>query len=324
MADLNWKQVTLPHRGNDGVPYTSSLDSERIRTASLENLQLTVFFEGDFSKYSNRIIAQSKRGYIHSHTHYEFLCVAQGCLEVFFDDRCLALTAGNLVIIPPGVFHKSHLASDEAVYQVGQFFYSENPQPIYADLYSHFHAVFGGNEILQVTADDELLHAIYALAACGQRSGALENMRFISQFQTMLLLLCDRISPFSRDFHAERGVVDDHDLIIRYEISTYLNHRYKNNPSLPELAAGLRISERQLDRRIREMYGQSFMERVTEMRMRSAKHELLYTGYGIGEIASHIGYNSVKNFFAAFKKYYNQTPEQFRKQAIPLRTRTVS
>lgn len=314
MSKLDWKLVTRQSL-HDGSRYMSSLDTERIRTASLENLLITVFFEGDFSKLVVRSEATEKRGYFHSHTHYELLHIAAGQMDMYFEDRCLHLAAGSLIVIPPGVFHKSHTASDELIYQNGQFYYSEQPKPICADLYGHFHAVFGGTEVLQITSSDTMRNMLYSLSATGRRRNAVENMRFAAEFQLLLLALCDELSPLPADFYAERVMVESNEMNIRYEISTYLNHCYKRNPSMAELAAGLHISERQLDRRIREMYGQSFTERVTEMRMRSAKHELLCTGYGISEIASHVGYPSVKNFFAAFKKYYNQTPEQFRKQS---------
>ena len=313
MAGLDWKLVS--RRSQKGLgQYESALDTERIRTATLENLQVTVFFEGDFSKYVDSDVVPAKRGFVHSHTHYELLHVAEGCMDLFLEDRRIRLQAGDLLIIPPGVFHKSHIVSGEIVYQVGQFYYAESQQPVCADYYSRFHAVFGGGEVLQIAASEALQKEIYALAACGQQRNAVENMRFAAGFQTMLLVLCDQILPIPEDFHAESVLVESNEYNIRYEISTYLNHCYKRTPSMATLAAALHISERQLDRRIREMYGKSFMERVTEMRMRSAKHELLYTGYGISEIAAHIGYPSVKNFFTAFKKYYGHTPEQFRRQ----------
>ena len=265
MSKLDWKQVTRrsPH---DSERYTSSLDTERIRTASLENLLVTVFFEGDFSKVVNRDDAAERRGFFHSHTHYELLHVAAGCMDMYFEDRCLHLQAGSLIVIPPGVFHKAHTASDELIYQNGQFYYSEQPKPICADLYSHFHAVFGENAILQMETSETLQNMLYSLCATGQRRNAVENMRFVAEFQLLLLVLCDELSPVPDDFHAERVMVESNELNICYEISTYLNHCYKRNPSMAELAAGLHISERQLDRRIREMYGQSFTERVMEMR----------------------------------------------------------
>ena len=62
MSKLDWKLVTRQSL-HDGNRYMSSLDTERIRTASLENLLITVFFEGDFSKLVVRSEATEKRGY---------------------------------------------------------------------------------------------------------------------------------------------------------------------------------------------------------------------------------------------------------------------
>lgn len=248
------------------------------------------------------------------HTHYELLHIAVGRMDMYFEDMCLPLEGGGIVLIPPGVCHKAETVTDELVYQNAQFYYKRLDSPVCAGLYRYFDALLSGNGVICLTATDAVQAQFHDLAALGRRDSAYESLLFMARFAALMLAIGDELSPIPKNFCTERVVVDNNALNIRYEISTYLNHCYKRNPSLGELAAGLHMSERQAARQIREMYGKSFMEYVTQMRMLSARHELLHTEYSVCEIAEHVGYPSIKNFFYAFKKYYGSTPEQYRKR----------
>lgn len=245
MTADDWKRVTRcdSERPDRKERYITSLDTARIRTASLENLLFTAIFEGDFSKHVPRYKLPERRGFVHSHTHYELLHIAAGRMDMYVEDACLPLESGSVVIIPPGVFHKGETMTDELIYQNAQFYYSEQPSPVCADLYRHFDAVFARRGVMRTAASETVQAQFYELAALGRRGSAYESLMFMARFLTLMLTVCDDFSPIPKNFCAERVVVDSNDLNIRYEISTYLNHCYKRNPSMGELAAGLHMSE---------------------------------------------------------------------------------
>lgn len=59
---------------------------------------------------------------------------------------------------------------------------------------------------------------------------------------------------------------------------------------------------------------QTFKEFLTEVRMREAVLELSVSDQNVGFIAMNHGFPDEKSFFTHFKKKYQMTPAQFRKQ----------
>jgi AraC-like DNA-binding protein len=89
----------------------------------------------------------------------------------------------------------------------------------------------------------------------------------------------------------------------------YLNPGY----SLPDLAAGLRVSVHQLSQVINEGLGKSFFEMLAEYRIIAAKDILAVQKHiKIEEIAEMVGYSSKSSFNTAFKKITGLTPSEYR------------
>ena len=97
-----------------------------------------------------------------------------------------------------------------------------------------------------------------------------------------------------------------------YRISVELNSM-DTNINLRAMAKKLFISERQLERRIYQLYGKSFMEKRREIRISVAKNLLETTSLTIEQIAIKIHYGSQSAFIAAFKRDTGMTPTQYRK-----------
>jgi AraC-like DNA-binding protein len=62
------------------------------------------------------------------------------------------------------------------------------------------------------------------------------------------------------------------------------------------------------------VYGKSLYDYFTEKKMQKAKDVLLLTDKNIAEIAYEFGFANPSNFSAAFKKYFNKSPNGYRMQ----------
>ena len=51
--------------------------------------------------------------------------------------------------------------------------------------------------------------------------------------------------------------------------------------------------------------------------MTFASNKLLYTNIKVSDLADLVGYSSLEHFSYAFKKYFNLTPLQYRKEKKP-------
>jgi len=96
-------------------------------------------------------------------------------------------------------------------------------------------------------------------------------------------------------------------------IEGYFLYEYQTL-SLSVLADRLKLSPRQTQRLLTEYYGKSFQEKKTEARMSAAAVLLTDKNRTITSIAEELGYSSSEHFSSAFRKYYQTTPREYRKQ----------
>lgn len=101
----------------------------------------------------------------------------------------------------------------------------------------------------------------------------------------------------------------DHKSLI---IEEYFLYEYQNL-SLEELAGRLFLSPRQTQRLLQEYYGKTFHEKKLEARMSAACTLLEDNSRSISSIAQALRYSSPEQFSAAFKRQYQETPTEYRK-----------
>ncbi len=86
--------------------------------------------------------------------------------------------------------------------------------------------------------------------------------------------------------------------------------------SLVELADRIGLSSRQTERFLLKCYGKTFMQKKTEARMPAAVLLLSDKSSSIALISERLGYSSAEHFAVAFKRYYGQSPSEYRRQKI--------
>lgn len=82
--------------------------------------------------------------------------------------------------------------------------------------------------------------------------------------------------------------------------------------SLPEMAAAFNYSERQIQRLVASATGMSFSANILKLKMSRADHLLTNSDMSVADIAESLGYTDTRNFRQTFKKYFGQTPTDYR------------
>lgn len=85
--------------------------------------------------------------------------------------------------------------------------------------------------------------------------------------------------------------------------------------SLTSLADSFGMTPQYVSTRFKQELGRPFVSYVTEMKMQKAG-ELLLSTETVSETAKMLGYNDSKYFRSIFKKYWNQTPREYKKQKL--------
>lgn len=83
--------------------------------------------------------------------------------------------------------------------------------------------------------------------------------------------------------------------------------------TLEQLARKLGLCERQTQRMLLHYYGKTFREKRNEARMSAAAVLLGYTRRSISSIAEELGYATAEHFTSAFKREFNLSPKEYRK-----------
>jgi len=94
-------------------------------------------------------------------------------------------------------------------------------------------------------------------------------------------------------------------------ILQYMQKHY-TTITLSHLADFFNYSERQMQRIITTVTGLSFSENIKKMRMTHAAGLLTNTNLTVQEIAEMSGYYDASSFRHLFKRFYGQTPQQYR------------
>ena len=92
----------------------------------------------------------------------------------------------------------------------------------------------------------------------------------------------------------------------------YVSGNLSADLSLATVAEKVNLSANYLSMLFKTKTNQRYTEYVTRMRMEKAKKLLRDSEFKIYEISEVCGYNSVKHFISAFKKYTGATPTQYK------------
>jgi len=95
-------------------------------------------------------------------------------------------------------------------------------------------------------------------------------------------------------------------------VTTVLDERFKDPPSLEQLAESVGLSASRLAHLFRAEVGMSITAYVRERRLLMAAMLLVQTHEHISQIAYSVGFGDVSNFNHAFKRRFGISPRQYR------------
>lgn len=99
-------------------------------------------------------------------------------------------------------------------------------------------------------------------------------------------------------------------------VLNYIAEHYNEPVSLEPLAEMMQVNESYFCRIFREINGISPKEYIVKMRIAAASTLLKKTDRGVLDIAAECGFNSLSNFYTAFKRITGQSPAQYRKHPL--------
>ncbi len=97
------------------------------------------------------------------------------------------------------------------------------------------------------------------------------------------------------------------DSLVRVVKQNYANPNF----DVISMAAEMRISDRQLQRKVKALTGQSPVQRLRQFRLEKSLQNLR-EGVPVGEVAKAVGFSSHTYFTSCFRAQFGTTPQQVR------------
>lgn len=233
----------------------------------------------------------------HYHSHYEMYYLMKGKVRYFIDNTTFDLSAGDLVLIPPNIIHKTSIIEDSPserllVYFTKEFIGKEADDPIF-DCFNKYY-------IKNAVSYKNLLASIEA-------ESVLEDKFSRELIKNLTLTLLIQLSRVSENIKHEIKAPS-----FIQKISNFIVENYAMEINLDLLAREFSISKSHLSRLFKSTTGFGINEYITVVRIRNAERLILSTNLPITEIATRCGFNDSNYFSSVFKKLKGISPLKFR------------
>ncbi len=261
----------------------------------------------------NMPIERSTPYYYHQHLYFEFHYVEKGTAEFLCQEKPLQLQDGQLLIIPPGLYH-SVTQQSEDLSQISLSISIAPPKTGSSETaFQFFHSMPQDHAMVLSAKHSDLREDLLRLRLLAEESQphylnrekirALSSIFLIDLYDLLideekLELSADQIPPLSQE----------------YVLDNFFASKFVSHSSSRELADQLHISPRQLHRTIKKKYNMNYREKSKETRVEIATNLLHNSDKSISQIAELLGYSRSANFSCFIKNATGKTPSQIRKE----------
>lgn len=292
---------------------------ERHYTANIMvgNLALEYFFTSSIFK-TNRDSANPTFTEEHSHANYELLICKNGSGYQFVNQCAHLYNNGAVFLFAPFTKH-AHISSGAQSESRYSFrFQPAKEQPAGKDSRPAVEAVFKHLDTqgyVSFTAGALLLRMLEELLMLMEKNAG--DSRFLVNgivaliFSAAFQQVEDMLGEWPVLQTADWSAVSDHNYR-RFLIDHFFDQLVNRNARIEDLCQQVHLSQNQLNRVIRDMFGMTFKQKLTEVRIAYIQYFLKYSTLSINEIAQQTNFLENSNFSLFFKQHCGECPSHYR------------
>ena len=248
---------------------------------------------------------------LHSHSFYEImLCRSSDRVEYLVGANRYRLSAGDLILVAPGVSHKPILPDDM------QYAYERDILWVSADLVERICELFP-NSVLTGVEGFSLLRTkgtewsyIGDYFGDGLREFEEMPMGYEESGTATAMLILTHICRAAKSGEVHHSQAEQPTLLTSF--IEYIENNLSEPLTLDGIAAHFYISRSAVSKFFREEMDTSFHRFLTQRRLILAK-QLISEGEGMERVAQLCGFTDYSVFYKAFKKEYGLSPREFAK-----------
>lgn len=269
----------------------------------------TCYFEEDFLYPEARLhfhVFKYNFPDMHNHNYWEFFIIGSGEVTHIREDKAEILSEGNACLVHPWDKHKFVSASKEYSqinFTIADDYFQELLGIISPDLYEQLTHI---KSPINYNLDNNLLQEFYKTVHLLQIIDETDIENYISLNKCIWLNII--IILYRNNIHVNTSYPDWLNEFL-YKI------RQPENISKPisELCPLTFFSYSHLTRLFKQYTGETLNNYLITLRLNYGAMLLRTTDTNILLISSAIGYDSLSHFMSMFKKRFNMTPKQYRK-----------
>lgn len=276
-----------------------------------------VFGDTKFSVvYAARAERKAMRSEKHSHTQYELHIFNVGGGYINGCGRTIKFAKNTAVLIPPGTDHEVFSDPDDLPIVMGvTFSFKKAPSSSRADakLFSYFSKYMPAEGEIAVLKDKFFTDFARKFMEESESDPALASALIINMLEGLFLNI---IRLLSKPRTSERVPLSSYrttsianDAALARNFEDYLS---MPGCTLTSLAARLNMCPRNVQKILKKIYGLTFSEKITEIRLDKAVKSILRTERSLSDIAKESGYNQYASFRRAFIKRFGMSPTEYR------------
>lgn len=270
----------------------------------------------------------SKIRFLHCHDGYEVLMMKRGNVGMQIEDRMITLQPGDIVLIPPYVFHFACQQSSDTYCRVVLNMKETVIQSLIArdESYRHITDVFYQTPDYHIHVNGSTLRQLIDIAcaleaASGSKADAYGATILSKSLLSIILVILNRqaassVAPILPQTQAPSmpKVVTD--------VIHYVDQNLAGDLSVSGIAESVHLNSVYLTRLFRQYSGLSLQQYIIEKRLAEAKR-MLRNGQSPTDVCYACGFNNYSNFSRTFTNHVKISPRQYqensRAQFTPVR-----
>lgn len=258
--------------------------------------------------------------FLHDHTFYEIIYVAEGSCKNVINGKTIEMKKGDLFFIPPNVTHSIEAYTPGIIINVlARKTFMENifillnfnKNTLYDFICSSLFDNSINTGLLCRTEEDAFCYNVLELLFAESQSDAIDSINISLRenlFISFLLYIAEHFDHTSTIIQSS-GIVSMDKVLPN--ILVFIRNHYKT-VTLNDLSASFHYSTDHISKLIKANTGKNFVDIRTEYRMEAAQNLLSNTSLPIKKISEAVGYNKAEQFNKAFKNMFNITPSAYR------------
>ncbi|SEA38161.1 Beta-xylosidase [Pseudobutyrivibrio sp. ACV-2] len=242
----------------------------------------------------------------HYHQNIDMLYVLSGSVDVVIDDKIYNLKKEDMILINSNKRHKFENSGNLLAIRFAIDYY------LLSQTVGTTQMLFLCNSAVDKnSAYDKLRHQMKEIIRYYYAKGQHDNCYLQALYYEMLHIL---IANFMVKTDEARILFDNDAEKERIsEIQSYIQGHYQAAISLNDLADQMFLTPAYLSKYIKKKFGMTFVDYLNNIRLFHAVDELIYTNKSLTHIAMDNGFSTSAAFNKSFKKVFNVSPGEYRK-----------